>query len=725
MFRTQPMETVTGVLTKIRYRKDNGWGIYVVRYKDDHGNKIDFTFTGTLPHASIGSSYTFEGWFEDDPKWGQQFKFSASTEIEEETADGAYALLNSNRFPGVGPKQAQAIVKRFGADTLKIIRDNPKALTSIPGIGEKKARMIHSLMPDIDVWVQLRMLLKTPTDNAIGKIYDKYGNRSIEVVKEDPYTLIKDVDGFGFAKADAVAANLGITGAHPLRVRAAVYHCLNSASEQDGHCFSYAPNLQVLVEELIPGVGLEAIADAIKDLTDRSFGKMQLQVDPDGAIYLTSLWKAETVCASVVNEMCALPMSKTFTAAMVEDAANDIMHETGIELEESQKDAVLAALNYPLCTITGGPGTGKTTIIRTILRTIQRHDKLGKVSVGLMAPTGRASRRMAEATSCDARTIHSYLCINDDDTEGRYSRNNPLPFSYVILDESSMIDIRLAARLLKSIDPHRTHIIFIGDADQLPPVGPGVFFLDLIKSYKVPTARLKFSFRQSGSIAQNANKINNGMGTHSFVQDEQFVYTSADKNDAPEQGIEAYLSMVKKYGIEDTVLLSPKKVGNCGTVLLNKAIQERMNPGVTKENGVATFDYIIGVGDRVMLTKNNVVKEHANGDVGTVQSIANGEATILFDNGDAVTVDKNLIHNNFILAYASTIHKSQGSEYAGVVMLFTTEHSFMGERALVYTGETRAKEMFHLIGDARAINRAINIVKPVQRNSKLRERINT
>jgi len=718
------VETVTGVLTKIRYQKDNGWGIYVVRHQDDHGNKVDFTFTGTLPHASIGSSYTFEGYFDDDPKWGAQFKFIESTEIEEETSDGAYALLNSNRFPGVGPKQAQAIVRRFGRDALKVIRDNPMALTAIPGIGEKKAQMIHDLMPNMDVWAKLRMLLKTPTDNAISKIYEKYGRRSIEVIKSDPYTLIKDVDGFGFMKVDAIAANLGITGAHPLRVRAAVYHCLNSASEQDGHCFSYAPNLQVLVEELVPGVSLEAIADAIKDLTDPKFGKMQLRVDPDGAIYLNSLWQAETVTANVVNEMCARPTGKTFTTAMVDDAANDIMHETGIELEESQKDAVLAALNYPLCTITGGPGTGKTTIIRTILRAIQRNCPMGKLTVGLMAPTGRASRRMAEATGYDSRTIHSHLCVNNGDAEGRWSRHDPLPFSYIIVDESSMIDIRLASQLLKSIDPQNTHIVFIGDADQLPPVGPGVFFLDLIKSYKVPTARLKFSFRQSGSIAQNANKINNGMGTHSFVQDEQFVYVSADKNNAPELGIKAYLSMVTKFGIKDSVLLSPKKAGNCGTVLLNKSIQKQLNPGVTKENGISTFDYVIGVGDRVMLTKNSVVKEHANGDVGTVKNITSSKVTILFDNNDLVTVDKSVVHNNFLLAYASTIHKSQGSEYAGVVMLFTTEHSFMGERALVYTGETRAKEMFHLIGDARAINRAINIVKPIQRNSKLRDRIN-
>lgn len=715
---------IQGILKKIRYQNpDNGWGVFTVSYRDDIC-KHESSFTGALSYAVIGQSYLFEGEFETHPTYGPQFHFTNYTIIEEETSDGAFALLTSSRFPGVGPRKAQAIVRHFGKKTLSVIRDTPERLTEIAGIGPKLAAQIHANMPNLGVWEQLRMLLSGSTDNAVNKIYDMYGDKSVSVVKKNPYTLIRDIDGFGFLKADAIAASVGITGDHPLRVQAAIYHVLNSASEQEGHCFAYAPALQTNVEQLIPGVSIETMADAIKEMLSPDFKKMRLHVDDDGAIYLNYLYYAEKISADVIKRFLALAPHNDYSETEVNLAAGDIELETGIALEATQLRAVQEALNNPFTVITGGPGTGKTTIVRTIIRAIERHTGTSD-DVYLMAPTGRAARRMHEATGHDARTIHMSIGYSGKTGKAYYDAEHKLPCSWVIVDEASMIDISLAQQLLQAIDVKRTRLIFIGDVDQLPPVGPGIFFRSLIKSYRVPTVRLKFSFRQTGSIAQNASKINDGMGPHSYVEDDDFIVVKATKDDAPEKAVKAYLSLVKEYGLQEAVLLSPKKKGNGGTEALNKTIQERLLGKHPAGEIIKTFDYEIGVGDRIMLTKNNVFEGHANGDLGTVLAISNLYFTVQFDGDDESTeIEITNVKNNFILAYASTVHKSQGSEYLGVVVLFTSEHTFMGERSIIYTAVTRAKKKLFLVGDARAIARAVATVKPITRNSKLVDRIN-
>lgn len=715
---------IQGVLKKIRFQKpDSGWGIFIVTYRDDTG-KCEMPFTGVLSHAAVGQSYLFEGEFEMNFKYGEQFHFTNYTTIEEETADGAFALLTSSRFPGVGPLKAQAIVRHFGKKTLSVIRDNPERLTEVPGIGPKVAAQIHTNMPNLGVWEQLRMLLSGSTDNAVNKIYEIYGDRSVAVVKKNPYTLIRDVDGFGFLKADAIAASVGITGDNPLRVQAAIYHVLNSASEQEGHCFAYAPALQTNVEQLIPGVSIETMANAIKAMLSPEFKKMRLHVDDDGAIYLNYLYYAEKISADVIRRFLALSPRHDYSETEVNLAAGDIELETGIALEATQLRAVQEALNNPFTVITGGPGTGKTTIVRTIIRAIERHTGSSD-GIALMAPTGRAARRMKEATAHDARTIHMTIGYSGTTGKASYNAENKLPCDWVIVDEASMIDISLAQQLLQAIDVKRTRVIFIGDVDQLPPVGPGIFFRSLIKSYKVPTVRLKFSFRQTGSIAQNASKINDGMGPHSYVEDDDFIVVKATKDDAPEKAVKAYLSLVEEYGLQEAVLLSPKKKGTGGTEALNRTIQERLLGKHPANELIKTFDYEIGVGDRIMLTKNNIFEGHANGDLGIVLTVNNLFLTVQFDGDDEPTEIKTSdVKNNFILAYASTVHKSQGSEYLGVVVLFTSEHTFMGERSIIYTAVTRAKKKLFLVGDARAIARAVATVKPITRNSKLVDRIN-
>lgn len=721
---------ITGQIKKIRFQKpDSAWGIFEVKYKKGDGTYDTTPFTGVIPMATVGQTLVFDGEFVDNEKYGEQFKFKTcyAPADEDESEDGALALLSSSRFKGIGPKKAQAIVNHFGKKTLAIIKKDHMRLTEVPGISSILAISIHDALPDIGVWGELRMLLKGSTDNAIDKIYQKFGNRAVVEIKKNPYVLIEEVDGFGFLKADAIAASVGIVGDNPLRVQAALFHCLDTAANGDGHCFSYVNNLQANVERLIPGVNLETIANAIKELTKPTHGKMQIHVDPDGAIYLQSLWNAEVTCAEKVSKLVKheLPMGATplYTPAVIEHAAESIMYETGIMLDETQKSAIVTALNQSFCVITGGPGTGKTTIIRTIIKAIEEAERvpayLSSSHIMLMAPTGRAARRMKEATGHEAMTIHRSLPRTNSGLGAIEAR-------YVIVDETSMVDIYLAANLLRAIDENKTKIIFIGDVDQLPPVGPGVFFRDIIKSYKVPTVRLKFSFRQNGSIARNANAINNGEGPHSYITDDDFQIIKADKDSGPDEAVACYLEMVEEFGVQDAVILSPKRVNSAGgTINLNRKIQAVLNPLRPGSPVFETYDYQLRLNDRVMLTQNGIVSDHANGDLGTLVNITKNALMIMFD-GDSAPCEllMSLAKGTIILAYATTVHKSQGSEYNGVVFLFTSEHQFFGERAIIYTAVTRAKKKCAMVCDSRAVTAAIAKVKPILRNSKLEERIN-
>lgn len=718
---------ITGVLQKIVFQKDSGWGIFMVEpNRAVPGLLSPIKATGVLPCAILGKTYRFDGRAEQHPQFGDQFKFFSAAPVSDDDLDeeGIIALLSSGQFNGVGPGRAKRIVNMFGTNTIRIIKEDPQQLCKVSGISKKLAESIHEQMPeDIGVWQELRMLLPGVTDNTVSKIYNKYKLQSVVKVKAEPYALIEDFDGIGFLRADAIAKDMGIANDDPRRVQAAIYYCLDNAASMDGHCFSYADNLQVLIQKLIPEVTVPVIADAIRALTQKKEGRMALTVDKDGAIYLRSLFTAEAGCARVIRQKIAMKPRNVFTRDMIQSAANEVRARTGIELEASQFNAVYTALNYPLCVITGGPGTGKTTILNVMLEAIKMHFPQDYAKLELGAPTGRAARRIREATGFeDAKTIHAMLHLGGK-AEDKFNGN--FDVSYLILDESSMIDISLAYEILRSVVP-KAHIIYIGDVDQLPPVGPGAFFRDLLLCYKVPTVKLTFSFRQKGSIAVNANKLNHGEGIHAFVQDNAFHFVKADKETGPQTAIVEYLKLVKKYGKKEAILLTPtRKRGEGGANELNTVIQDILNPR-NESNKDSWFEFHFTefrIGDRIMLTKNNVVTGHANGDTGELIAIDQTDVLVQFDTDDTPILLKKGAFANFVLSYACTIHKSQGSEYCGVVVLFTTEHAFMGERNLLYTGITRAKSEVSLAGDARAISKAIGTVKQVVRNSKLKERI--
>lgn len=724
------MDELTGILKKIKWQNpSNFWGVFLFQFPSiDHL----VTVTGELYNPACGAEYKVQGDWETHKTYGRQFAAKSFRESQKKTAEGIIAYLCSKAVPGVGPTTAKAIVDTFGLSTLDIIRsDEYMQLTTIAGIGAATAQKLHNLMPQEDVREDLRMLLgKDITDKFIGKIIARYGNNAVGAIKSDPYRLIEDFNGIGFFRADKIAKAIGISDNAPQRIRAAIYYYLTSEAELNGHCFSYCSNLQVNLQELIPNVSIEAIANAIKDLsTDKQFKKMALHVDSDGAIYLKWLYTAETKCAEIIKEHITTQFEPKYTPSIVATASKRIQKISGILPEETQQRAVLESLNKKLSVITGGPGTGKTTIIKTIIEAAKIN--YPNVQIALMAPTGRASVRMKDVTGMPATTIHKRIRYNMGDVTTKKSTPSPdsdytITEDIVIIDESSMIDIYLAYCLLSSIQPN-AQIIFIGDVDQLPPVGPGTFFRDLVSSYRVPTTRLKLSFRQKGLIAQNAAKINYGEGVHSYVTDnDTFSVITASKATGPRKAVEQYLKLRAVYGDDETILLSAtRKRGEGGTDALNAAIQAKVNPH-TAAPEIKNDKYVFRINDRVMMQSNNWSIGLTNGDTGTIKNITpSGVVVVQFDNAVIHEFSAKEFIREFSLAYACTVHKSQGSEYKSVVFLFTGEHTFMGERNIVYTAVTRAKESLKLVCDARALNRAIDTVKPLNRNSKLKERINT
>ena len=711
------MEQITATFYRTRYQKPpNPWGVFEF---EKSGNPI--CVVGSLSNPEPNMEYIITGEWVKSEKYGKQFKAESFQVKPPTTRRGIIAVLCGKDIRGVGPILAAAIVDRFGLETLDVLRsEDYMKVTEVPGVGKTVAQRLHEALLKPNDKEALRMLLGNDvTDAFLERLLAQFDN-PVEVIKKDPYILIEKMKGVGFLKADKIALSVGFAPDSLERICAAIYYFLSNEADFNGHCYSYCPNLESNLQDMIPSVSIEKIADAIKRMaTTTAYKKMAVHVEEDGAVYLASLYNAEKTCAKFVRNAVDNPLYKFYTPAMLNNVANAIEREYGYRPEESQMQAVQLALNNRFSTITGGPGTGKTTTVRTILKALSLYEPTKKIA--LMAPTGRAAVRMKEVTGMDATTIHRRVF---DRITGGPRKGAIISEDVVIVDEGSMIDISLAYALLSCLKED-ARVIIIGDVDQLPPVGPGTFFRDLIASYRVPTARLKLSFRNSGFIAANAERFNLGSGVHSFSQDESFQVVPCTKMTGPQKAIHEYLSLVKEYGLNEVILLTPTRAhGNGGANALNNAIQDILNPAVEGQSTIETKTCCFRVGDRVMLQKNDWEKLLANGDTGTIQAIRKNQVCVLFDNGREEQFTPSSFSGSFALSYACTVHKSQGSEYKGVVFLFTTEHTFMGERNIVYTAETRAKEKIRLVCDARALNRAIDCVKPIMRNSKLKERIN-
>ena len=699
------------VVERITYQNpDNGYSILKVRVK---GYDDLIPLVGNLLDATVGSVLLVEGNWKVDAKYGRQFMAEKWEETMPATLYGIEKYLGSGLVKGVGPKCAKQIVSVFGLDTIAVIEDSPDKLLTVPGIGKKRVGMIKESW-DRQKEVKNIMLFLQGYGVSTGfaaKIYKTYGNESIGKVKDNPFCLADDIWGIGLKTADGIAEKMEFGKESFVRCRSGLMYTLNELADE-GHTFA---NREQLIQK--GAALLEATEAAIASTLEKMLAVQDLILDGE-AIYLPPFYYAETGTANRLRRLTASPASRT----LPEDIPlEEIERSSGIHYDAVQIDAIRQAAKSKVMVLTGGPGTGKTTVTQGI---IAMYRAFG-LEVLLAAPTGRAAKRMTEATGLEARTIHRLLEFKPP--EG-YQRNEeaPLEGDVLIVDESSMIDIILMNSLLKAIPTHM-RLILVGDIDQLPSVGAGNVLRDIMDSGSVPVVRLTKIFRQAQSsrIIMNAHRINEGKFPDiSNGRNTDFFFL---EDDNPEHAAGQIVDLVKRrlpkaYRVPTSSIqvLTPMQRGVVGAANLNRMLQEAVNPTeiLLRRSGLT-----YRLHDRVMQIKNNYDKEVFNGDIGSIQSIdlENRTLSVQFDDRP---VEYNVTElDELALAYATTIHKAQGSEYPIVVMPILMTHYVMLQRNMLYTGITRAKKLLVLIGSRKALRYAVHNVTVTGRNTRLAERL--
>ena len=729
------MEQLRCAVERITYRNDES-GYTVLRCRA-RGYQDLITVVGSMPETHPGSSLQLEGEWRVDAKYGRQFSVTTFEETMPATAYGIEKYLGSGLVKGIGPKYARRIVQKFGTDTLDVIEENPERLLEVNGIGRVRLDRITKS------WQEQReirniMLFLQGHDVSTGhatKIFKAYGSDSIRVVRDNPYRLADDIWGIGFHTADTIAQKLGFDLQRPERLRSGLLYTLNRLSEE-GHCYATEQQLlqagtELLAVETAP---LEAVLQTMIFAGD-------LIAEPciaengtaETAIYLPPFFHSE---AGAAKRLLEISGSAPMIPVNRNGLADRVQRRTGKQYDEVQLQAILTAVTSKILILTGGPGTGKTTTTQGIISAFRE----AGAKVLLAAPTGRAAKRLSETTGMEAKTIHRLLEVKPP--EG-YQRNadNPLEGDVLIVDESSMIDIMLMYNLLKAV-PDRMTLILVGDVDQLPSVGAGNVLRDLIDSECFPVIRLNRIFRQAQTsrIVTNAHRINagqmpdlsNGRNTDFFFVDvEKAVREKGqDPGEATavsEQATEEILRLVREklphyYRLRprDIQVLTPMQRGTAGAANLNQLLQAAVNPG---GEGLRRGGVEFRRNDKVMQIRNNYEKEVFNGDIGFIQAVdlEDRSLTVSFD-GRPVKYDVTEL-DELVLAYATTVHKSQGSEYPVVVMPVVMSHYVMLQRNLIYTGVTRAKKGMILVGTKKALSCAVRNVSVRKRNTLLAKRL--
>ncbi len=707
------MEKIKCTIERITFQNpENGYSVLQTAIK---GYREEQTVVGIFHEVTVGAVLTVEGNWRVDKRYGRQF--AAEKWTEELPADiiGIEKYLGSGLVKGIGPKMAKLIVKHFGLETFEVIENDADRLLEVSGIGKGRVGKIRDSwekqkdVKDIMVFLQGHGVSST----YAAKIYKQYGKDSIEKVQNNPYCLADDIWGIGFKTADGIAEKLGYEKNDSRRCRSGILYTLSKLSE-DGHCYAEREQLVKSAKEL-----LQADEDPITQALDDMIASEDLMLDED-AIFMPPFYYAEVGVANKLRRLIEIPMGNIFDNGGT--VTDDVSQRQGqIEYDEVQLSAIRKAIGSKVMVLTGGPGTGKTT---TTLGIIASFETLGQ-RILLAAPTGRAAKRMSEATGKEAKTIHRLLEFNPAEGYGR-NDENPLDGDVLIVDESSMIDIILMNSLLKAV-PLSMRLILVGDIDQLPSVGAGNVLRDIIDSGAVPVIRLTRIFRQAQSsrIVTNAHKINQGTFPDiSNGRQSDFFFI---KQEDPEQAARDIVNIVKNripkaygYSTNDIQVLAPMQRSVVGATNLNIALQEAINPvGDSLSRG--GFRYRRG--DRVMQIRNNYDKDVFNGDIGMVEHVDMEERTLTvsFDGNSVEYEDSEL--DELTLAYATTIHKSQGSEYPVVVMPLLMTHFVMLQRNLVYTGITRAKKICIIVGTTKALAYAIRNMVVLKRNTRLKERL--
>ncbi len=711
---TQPNETLTGAVESIVFRaEDTGYTVCSLKVAD---RKDTVTVVGTCAAIWVGETLRTEGQWTRHPKHGYQFRAASMICVVPTSERGIERYLASGMVRGIGKELARRLVAAFGKNTLKVIDKESERLREVEGIGPKRRERIK------ESWIEqhaVRDIMIFLQSHGMGtaqaaRIYRQYGNDAIAVISENPYQLCRDVWGIGFKTADGVARSVGVPPQSRLRARAGLVYTMETFADE-GHCFCLDAELILHAQEL-----LDIPAEILSEALDSELERRELVRD-DNRIYLSSLYKAET---DVAERLTALQHTdRGFRPIVVGKAVTWAQQRMKLQFAPMQVEALQTALAEKVSVITGGPGVGKTTIIRALVDVY----RMRGLRIALAAPTGRAAKRMEEATHHAASTLHRLLKFNPSAHGFDRNRSNPLDIDVVILDECSMIDIALMHHFLDALPDHCC-LILVGDIDQLPSVGPGNVLRDIIDSEVIACRRLDHIFRQEkgGAIVRNAHHVNHGEALEVDNTDgSDFFFLSADQ---PEEVIDKTLQLItrripSKFGfdpIHDIQVLTPMRKNQLGADNLNGLLQEALNP---KGAELRRFGRCYRDGDRVMQIRNNYDKEVFNGDIGLVRHVNAAEQTITVDlDGRQVDYESSEL-DELVHAYACSIHKSQGSEYPAVIILMTTQHFKLLQRNLLYTAITRGRKLVCLVGQKKAVGMAIRNNEIRLRRTALRQRL--
>ena len=711
-------EEISGMIERVTFHNDES-GFCVLRIKTQ-GHREETTVVGSLPSVTAGEWLVAEGWWVRDKEHGLQFKAAVMKTVPPTTPEGIERYLGSGLVKGIGPVLAKKLVERFGAEVLAVIENRTAELQTVDGIGPKRRERIDAAWREAKQVREIMLFLHShgvSTSRAV-RIFKAYGQQAIEKVRTNPYMLAKDIYGIGFATADQIAQKLGIPRDSLDRARAGVDHVLLEATS-DGHCALPLEKLKLAAVKLLE-VQEASVEHALSQmLTSDSLLLEEIGGEP--LVFLPYLRRAEQGIAGKIKWLAG--MATVYPPIDFEKAVTWCEGRTGKKLAPSQREAVRTVLANRVVIITGGPGVGKTTLVNSILMILRAKG----VQCLLCAPTGRAAKRLAEVTGLEAKTIHRLLEIAPG--TGRFIRNesNPLACNLLVVDETSMVDVPLMQSLLRAL-PNHAGLILVGDVDQLPSVGPGTALRDLIESGVIPVVRLTEVFRQvaHSRIIANAHRIRRGQMPEVRRTDPSSDFHFVERDD-PEKIAAALVNLVqeripRRFGLDpirDVQVLCPMNRGSLGVRELNAALQRVLNPARPGQPAVERFGWRFQIGDKVIQTENDYGKDVFNGDVGIVERI------VPVDQELAVRFDDQLVKYDFgeldeiALAYAVTIHKSQGSEFPAVVIPLATQHYMLLQRNLIYTGITRSKWLLVLVGQRKALAIAVRNDRPQRRYSGL------
>lgn len=710
------MEKTEGTVENIIFQSDDK-RFCVFRMKCASDGMITAVYHGAAPF--MGEMIRVTGEWISHPRFGRQFNITGYQSVMPDSAEGVERFLSSGAVRGVGKTMASRIVEFFGKDTLEILGKNPERLAEIPGIGAKKAEIIGKSYSEISDLREIMLFLEQNgvSGSYAAKLQIAYGDTAIDRMKINPYILITDIEGIGFKTADRIALSLGFDLASTERIRAGIIYVLNMAASGGHTCI---PEEELLrYAERVLQADYMVVETVFRDMVEKDM----LRTEDWGGqrfIYPEYLYRAETGVAHMLLALRDHPES--LGKVDEEKIMEEWEAEAGIELAEAQKEAIRSSLKFGVFALTGGPGTGKTTIIKGILSVLKR----AGCKVLLAAPTGRAARRLEAAAGEKAQTVHRMLEYNVSGTFGK-NAEDLLEAQAVIVDEASMLDIALFYHLLEAL-PLGCRLVLAGDVDQLPSVGPGSVLKDIIQSGKMPVVRLREIFRQAeiSPIVRNAHRINRGMMPE-CVSDSDFSMMEFEEEEQAAAYITNFYADKTRDGRWQALqVLSPMHKGACGVRNLNSLLQMRVNPPSPEKSEILRPDgTVLRLGDKVMQIRNNYEKDVYNGDIGQIVNIKEKEVTVWYPDRqeDEYVCYSESEYDELQLAYALSVHKSQGSEYSQIVLALMPGHYIMLQRNLLYTAVTRAREKVVLVGTRAALYTAVSNDRTKRRYSLLKERL--